>query len=154
LCLRLKSFSYAWLSRWLIDLLLEAQEAQLHTEILLSHRPVIVPVPLHWMKRIQRGYNQSDALAERLARRLKLPFTRALKRIKSTAPLAGASRNERMDRVKDAFRSKTELKGRTVFLVDDILTSGATCGAAARALKKAGAKRVVVVVIARTDRIR
>jgi predicted amidophosphoribosyltransferase len=59
-----------------------------------------------------------------------------------------------MDRVKDAFRSKTELKGRTVFLVDDILTSGATCGAAARALKKAGAKRVVVVVIARTDRIR
>jgi predicted amidophosphoribosyltransferase len=66
--------------------------------------------------------------------------------------LAGKSAVERLETMRDAFRVRPDpgLRGRTVLLVDDILTTGATAGAAARALKEAGAKRVVVAVLART----
>ena len=86
-------------------------------------------------------------------RRLGLRVARPLRRVKRTDRLAGAGRTERAERLRGAFRARTgpSLAGRTVLLVDDILTTGATCGSAARALKSAGAARVVAVVIARAE---
>ncbi len=151
LCLLLKHERNAWLARWLIDLLLEAR-----AEVaLLPQDAWVVPVPLHWWRRWVRGYNQADELARRLAKRLSLHRSVALRRVVSTEILARKGRVERVQIMRDVFRVRPNvnrgLEGRTVILVDDILTTGATCGAAARTLKKAGAARVVVVVIGRAE---
>jgi predicted amidophosphoribosyltransferase len=77
-----------------------------------------------------------------------------LRRVVATDRLAQKGPSERAQGMRGVFRVRPsrQLAGRTVLLVDDVLTTGATCGAAARALKKAGAARVVVVVIARAER--
>jgi predicted amidophosphoribosyltransferase len=112
-----------------------------------------VPVPLHWRRRWQRGYNQAEALARGLAVRLALPVRQPLRRVVSTPHLAQIGRVERARVMRGAFRAERTpaLAGRPVLLVDDILTTGATCGAAARALKRGGAARVVAVVIGRAE---
>ena len=114
---------------------------------------LVVPVPLHWKRRWRRGYNQAEALAQGVARQLGLRQAEGLRRVKNSVVLAGLGRVERAKELRKAFqvRGSVDLSGRTVFLVDDILTTGATCGEAARALKKAGAERVVAVVIGRAD---
>jgi ComF family protein len=155
LCLRLKHERNAWLSPWLCDLWVEARgEAEAVGR--LPADAWIVPVPLHWWRHWRRGYNQAEALARGLARRLGRPVRRPLRRVAATEKLAELSPTERDRALRGAFRVRvrfsSRLAGRTVLLVDDVLTTGATCGAAARALKQAGAKRVVVAVIARTGR--
>jgi len=151
LCLLLKNERNAWLARWMIDLLIEAR-AELGQ---VPKDAWVVPVPLHWRRYWERGYNQSDELARRLAKRLALRRVGALRRVVATDPLAQLGRVERARVMRDAFRvrprSKNALAGRTIVLVDDILTTGATSGAAARTLKKAGATRVLVVVIGRAE---
>jgi ComF family protein len=151
LCLLLKDERNAWLARWMIDLLVEARAE-------LQHVPKdawVVPVPLHWLRQWQRGYNQSDELARRLAKRLALRHVAVLRRVVATVPLAQLGRTERALVMRNAFRvrprARRALEGRTVVLVDDILTTGATAGAAARALKSAGAARVVVAVAGRAE---
>lgn len=153
LCLRLKHRRDAWLARWLAGLLASARTGALRDEIGDGRPPLVVPVPLHWRRRLARGYNQAEALADALASTLGLPSARPLRRIKGAAKLAGMGRVERADRLKGAFacRAGRGLSGRTVLLVDDVLTTGATCGSAARALKTAGVGRVVAVVIARAE---
>jgi ComF family protein len=151
LCLRLKRERNAWLAPWLASLLAEARvEARQ-----FPGDSVVVPVPLHWKRQWQRGYNQADALACGLAKRLSLRLAHPLRRVQATPHLAFAGRSERAKVMRDAFevRRRVPLGGRTVLLVDDILTTGATCGAAARALKRAGAARVVVAVIGRAEGI-
>jgi ComF family protein len=149
LCLRLKHERNAWLAPWLGNLLADAWQSELTR---LPRDAWIVPVPLHWWRRLQRGYNQAEALARSLSPRLDLCVCQPLRRIKATDRLAHKAASERMDAMRQAFRTRPDpgLKGRTILLVDDILTTGATCGAAARALKQAGAKRVIVAVLART----
>lgn len=151
LCLRLKHERDAWLARWLMDLVVEARADVLRAAA--EDAAAVVPVPLHWWRGWRRGYNQADALAERLARRLRKPLARPLRRVRWTEKLADLSRTEREEMMRDAFRCgrRARLRGRTVLLVDDILTTGATCRFAARALKQAGAKRVVAVVVARAE---
>ncbi len=144
-CLAMKRSSGSWLGRWAADLLIEARGDVLRA----VGASAVVPIPLHWSRHLTRRHNQADVLADRLAERLGLPSLRPLRRAYRTPKLAGMSRTERAARMKDAFRAREEVRGRTVLLVDDILTSGATCGSAARALKKAGAKRVVAVVLGR-----
>lgn len=149
LCLGMKSSSGSILARWSIDMLLEARG-----DALLAERAdVVVAVPLHWRRRLLRGYNQADALASLLARRLGIRSSSSLLRAKNTPKLADLSRVERAAMMKRAFRvpMRTRLEGKTVLLVDDILTTGATCGASARALKRAGASRVVAVVLGRAE---
>jgi ComF family protein len=152
LCLELKRKPGAWLGEWLGYWLARYRRDR----ILGLGVEVVVPVPLHWWRRWRRGHNQAERIAWGLARELKLPLRPALRRVRSVEKLASLSRTERLEAMKGAFSvvSENRVRGRTILLVDDVLTSGATCGAAARALKAAGAKRVVAAVVARTDRER
>lgn len=154
LCLRLKHLNNGWLARWLIDLLVEAR-SRLREEVERSPGAVVAAVPLHWSRRLTRGYNQADELARALARSLSLRRHSPLRRVIRTPKLATLGRVERAELLRGAFKMNrfhvNACLDRTVLLVDDILTTGATCGAAARALKRAGAARVVAVVIGRAE---
>jgi ComF family protein len=114
---------------------------------------VVIPIPLHWWRRWSRGYNQSEALANMLASRLKLPCRpRWLRRIRHTPQQTLQTPTERKANVRGAFqaRSMARLRGKNVLLVDDVLTTGSTCHEAARALRDAGAIQVMVAVLARS----
>jgi ComF family protein len=139
------------MARWLAELVVEGRLDQLRAEA--EAGAWVVPVPLHWRRRLSRGYNQAEALAVGMARTLSLRVRSVLRRVVPTPKLAMTGRTERAKIMKQAFqaRSVPGLKGRTILLVDDILTTGATTGAASRALKRAGASRVVVVVVARAE---
>ena len=116
---------------------------------------LLVPVPLHRGRIWQRGFNQSAIVARELSRRLGVRVdTEALKRVKPTPPLKGLSLQQRRRTVAGAFRvgAKAELRGRTVVLVDDVLTTGSTANACARVLQRAGAGRVELVSWARVVR--
>ena len=112
---------------------------------------VVVPIPLHWWRRLTRGYNQSEVLARGLAQRLGIPCQpRWLRRIRNTPQQVGQTATVRRENVKNAFfaPSRVELRGKTILLVDDVSTTGSTANDAARALRRAGAARVVVAVLA------
>lgn len=114
----------------------------------------VVPVPLHWRKQWQRGFNQSELLARTVARRGGAPSRNLLSRRRYTRPQAGLSNTARRENVGTAFRvrGKARLDGQSVLLVDDVMTTGSTAAACARALKRAGARRVVLLTVARVDR--
>jgi ComF family protein len=112
----------------------------------------IVPVPLHWRRRWRRGFNQSEVLAQALAHRLHIPCQPGwLRRIRHTPPQTGQSNTARRENMRNAFAASrwAELRGKSILLVDDVLTTGSTASDAARALRAAGAARVVVAVLAR-----
>jgi len=112
---------------------------------------VIVPVPLHWRRRWQRGFNQSAVLAEALASHLRLPCqSRWLQRVRPTPCQSQQTAAARRQNLRDVFQAarRSALHGGTVLLVDDVLTSGATASEAARVLRAAGASRVLVAVLA------
>lgn len=116
--------------------------------------PVLVPVPLHHSRLISRRFNQSQLLAESLAEQMDLPVdTRLLVRTRATPSQGGLKRRGRLKNVRGAFeisdKAKADLTGSTVILVDDVLTTGATAGACAEVLKKAGAHKVLVASFAR-----
>jgi len=115
----------------------------------------VTPVPLHWRKQWQRGFNQSELLARAIARRRGLPLKRALHRVRATETQAGLSHPERRRNVATAFqcrRAARKLAGRRVLLIDDVMTTGSTAAACARVLKDAGVARVVLLAVARVDR--
>lgn len=115
---------------------------------------VVVPVPLHWRRRWQRGFNQSELLGNELARRLSVPLSRALTRRRATGAQAGLSHAARRTNVGGAFgvRDEDAIRDKRVLLVDDVLTTGATAAACARILKRAGARQVALITLARVDR--
>lgn len=117
---------------------------------------LIIPVPMHWTRRWPRGYNQSEAIADQIAWRLGKPcLRRSLVRVRATAHQASLAPSRRRENVRRAFaaRSHSRLRGARVLLVDDILTTGATCHECAKALKSAGAIDVAVAMIARGDNV-
>jgi ComF family protein len=121
---------------------------------LLDQADALVPVPLHWRRLWTRRFNQSASLAESVSRESGVAVAhRALKRVKATAQQVGLSRKDRAVNVQGAFQvrpdAKAEVAGRRLVLVDDVLTSGATVDACARALLRAGAAQVDVLVFAR-----
>jgi len=112
-----------------------------------------VPVPLHYWRLVTRRYNQAALLAHRLSAATALPvMTDALLRIRATKSQAGLSRSGREDNVRGAFRvaKKDALRGMSVLLVDDVMTTGATLNACARALHDGGVHDVYVLTLART----
>ncbi len=112
----------------------------------------IVPMPLHWRKRWQRGFNQAELLAREIARKWQVPVRTVARRRKATAPQAGLTNAKRRANVEGAFRVRERLDGLRVLLVDDVMTTGATASACARALKRAGTAHVTLAALARTDR--
>src|SRR5277367_2894766 len=121
---------------------------------LLADADGLVPVPLHWRRLWARRFNQSAMLAAAVSRESRvLVAAAALKRVKATVQQVGLTRPERAANVQGAFRVPDEGKplvaGRRLVLVDDVLTSGATLEACARALLRAGAANVDVLVFAR-----
>jgi ComF family protein len=115
---------------------------------------VVVPMPLHWRKRWQRGFNQSELLAKEISRRTHTPVVNALSRIRYTDAQAGLTNAKRRLNVSGVFRVKraAAMAGKHVLLVDDVMTTGATASACARALRRAGAGRVTLLTLARADR--
>jgi ComF family protein len=113
---------------------------------------LIVPMPLHWTRRWRRRYNQAALLAREVSKRWNVPLRNVVKRRRATTPQAGLSNAQRRENVSGAFRATRKLTGLHVLLVDDVLTTGASASACARALKRAGARRVTVLALARTDR--
>jgi len=115
---------------------------------------IIVPVPMYWKRRLRRGTNSAELLARCLGRKLGLPVRRRLLvRCKNTQPQSELSAKKRFSNMRGAFRVRLpqQLKDVRVLLVDDVLTTGATCSEAAAVLKKAGAAMVAVAVVARAQ---
>lgn len=116
--------------------------------------PLIVPVPLHKSKRSERGFNQAELIAHAAVKRLPQPIevaTEVLVRQRATISQVGLSREQRIANVSDAFRvrDRRRVEGRTVIVVDDVMTTGTTLSECARMLKQAGAERVWAATVAR-----
>ena len=114
-------------------------------------------VPLHWRRRLRRGYNQAEILGRAVAREISVPWaTGLLRRPRAAGRQLGLGRRDRLRAMAGVFRARRSgrrgevLSGRTVLLVDDVMTTGATLEACAAALRTAGAAAVVGLVVART----
>jgi len=133
------------LARPLGDLAAEHCVATLSEQI-----EAVVPVPLARERERERGFNQAELLARRVARRLGVPARpRWLVRVRATRPQSDLAAAERRANVRGAFRAGPGVAGRHVLVVDDVLTTGATLGECARALRAGGARRVGVLTVAR-----
>jgi ComF family protein len=114
----------------------------------------VAPVPLHPFRLVSRGFNQSEVAACAVAKSLGLPLVSgALKRVRAARVQAGLKRRERETNLKGAFAAPhhAKIRGRTILLVDDVMTTGATARECARVLLSAGAKGVHVFTLARTE---
>jgi len=120
---------------------------------LVSVSDAIIPVPLHYWRMLGRRYNQSLLLARALSNASGLTLLdHGLKRTRHTKQQVGMSRTERQKNVKGAFSvtDKEAVKGKTILLIDDVMTTGATLNACTQTLLKAGASQVNVLTLART----
>ena len=137
-----------WFEPFLADLLERPAVAALGRE----NWDMIVPVPLHPLKKSEREFNQAERLARHLSRATKIPLNvQALRRVVPTRTQTQLSRQQRAANVRKAFavRDRDGLNGARIVLLDDVLTTGATTSACARELLAAGAERVAVWTLAR-----
>lgn len=114
---------------------------------------VIVPIPMHWGRRMVRQTNAPEIIGQVAATSLGIPCApKLLRRRRNTLPQFTLPQSERFPNVRDAFRQRASyhLEEANVLLIDDILTTGATCSEASRALRAAGARHISVLVLART----
>ena len=115
---------------------------------------LIVPVPIHHLKKAERGYNQSDYIVKGLGRSLKIPYsTKMIKRTRHTESQTHLDMNQRAINVANAFKVKNQkvIIGKNVLIVDDVITTGATIQECAKALVSGGAKTVYACSIAIAD---
>ena len=113
---------------------------------------LLIPVPLRNSKKRERGFNQSEEIAKELSKFFKIPYQfNNLIKIKKTQPQIELKRKERAKNVKDSFKLKNPqmVQEKTIFLIDDVFTTGATMEECARVLKEAGAKKVWGIAVAR-----
>lgn len=110
----------------------------------------IVPIPLHRRRRASRGYNQAALLAKAVGRRLNIPvYPEMLVRVRNTAPQKKLNAEERQNNLKRAFNmGRNDVKLKTIIVMDDIYTTGATIDEAARVLKEAGAESIYFITLA------
>jgi ComF family protein len=121
---------------------------------------VVVPVPLHKSKQRQRGFNQAEMIVRAALERLAHPerfelLARTMARVRDTGSQIGLTRHQRRDNLRGAFvvHDASQIGGRTVLLVDDVYTTGATAAECARVLRRAGAAHVFVSTVGRTLKV-
>lgn len=124
---------------------------------MLSPQSLLVPVPMHWMRFVRRRYNQSALLAKELSGLTGIDtIPDALVRTRHTRSLEGQGREDRFRTLDNSIRPHPRhadaMRGRSVVLIDDVMTSGATLAACAQAALAAGASQVCVLVLARTTK--
>ncbi len=120
---------------------------------LFDKTDLVIPVPMFWLRRLKRQYNQSSVLAELLAKKIHKPYyPDVLYRTHHTETQTHKTSKERKQNLKDAFQARhVELiQGKRILLIDDVLTTGATAESCTKVLKKNGAKAVYVLTVART----
>ncbi len=107
----------------------------------------LVPVPVHYTRKRERGYNQAEVLAREIGRRMDFPVdTRLLKRVKKTLPQKMLSDADRQNNLKRAFKiGRNDVKLKRVIIIDDIYTTGSTIDACAETLKNAGVEKIYYV---------
>jgi ComF family protein len=134
-----------------------AQElAELFAEALAQRlaglpRPdLIVPMPLHPARLRERGFNQAQEIARRLAQRLDLPTRHACRRQRDTPPQAGLDLKSRQRNLRGAFACDDDLTGKHIALLDDVMTTGSSLNELAKAARRAGAAEISAWVVART----
>jgi len=119
---------------------------------LAAKADVVVPVPMHWLRKIVRGVNDAEVLAEAVSAHLKIPFsTRLLSCRRSTRKQGTLLPTERRRNVRSAFgmQRRAKIEGRHILVIDDVMTTGATANELAKVLLRAGASRVSIAVVAR-----
>lgn len=115
------------------------------------HPDGLVPIPLHKRRRASRGYNQAELFAGALGNRMGIPvYPEMLVRVRDTAPQKKLNPEERQNNLKKAFNmGRNDVKLKSIIVIDDIYTTGATIDEAARALKEAGTQRIYFITLAR-----
>ena len=111
---------------------------------------VIVPVPSHWRRKIQRGRDQSLEIAQHLSKHLNCPVEQALSRTKATTTQRGLDKRQRRQNLKGAFALTRNVKGMNILLVDDVVTTGSTVELAAKTLQQGKPKSIMVACLAKT----
>ena len=140
---------------WLKDDFVDWMEAAARAKFDVAAIDAVVAIPTTLGHKLNRGYNQSAMMAEALAKRLERKFlARAVTRIGHPKRQSSLSEEERRENVKGTFavREPSLVRGRTILLVDDIMTTGATLSECAKTLKAAGAWRVWCLTLARSVR--
>ncbi|NLF32169.1 MAG: ComF family protein [Planctomycetes bacterium] len=133
-----------WLGRLLADRVAATGE--------LASVDAVQHVPLHWIRRLDRGFDQGRLLAAAIARRIGRPRLEALRRVRNTPPQVNLPRTRRLENVRGAFKPVgRDAEGLHVLLVDDVTTTGATADEATRALLAGGARRVSLAVVAKAE---
>ena len=135
-----KGYIGRYLSAYLVDVYINEQ----------MQADLVVAVPLHWTRRLQRGYNQAAIVAESFAERLQLPYAaKALRKVRRTLPQTHLDNKARSQNLHGAFVvDKQQVQGKIVLVIDDVLTTGSTMDEVARCLRRAGAKSVLGLTIA------
>ena len=111
----------------------------------------IIPVPLHSVRKRERGFNQSKILAQEISKVINIPvLKKVLKRTRNTKDQTKLSPEERKENVKGAFslKSPETIEGKRIILVDDVMTTGATLGECATVLREAGAEKIMGAIVA------
>lgn len=119
---------------------------------IIATGPIVVPIPLHPAKERKRGFNQSALIARSFAQKMNLPYDELLVKVINDEPQAQTKTHTiRLERMRGVFAVPypMQVRHKNIILIDDVSTSGATLSEAARTLKKAGAKRILALVIAK-----
>lgn len=124
---------------------------------LQQHRPypdLITPMPQHWKKQRERGFNHTVFFAHDISKKMRIPIFKNVKRIKGGLEQKELNRKTRLKNLQNSFSISQSLNGEHIAIIDDVMTTGATANALAETLKKAGAGQVTIWVLSRTPKER